>query len=171
MATPDRNQGTITTEVAARLLMITPAYVRKLTRDGWLKAAGRDAYPIAGLVHGFINFLQDQHRRAAKAAEANKVCEQRAEEILLRNSERWARMVSEGQAEAIRVIDEIAGPLRADIGAIPAQVTNDLALRRRLENEFDAAFGRASQKAGAGTEKCGRGAAKVARPRRKRGAR
>ena len=37
--------GTITIEVAAKLLMVTPEWVRRLTKDGWIAKTDRGRYP------------------------------------------------------------------------------------------------------------------------------
>lgn len=141
--------GLISTETAAKLLMISIEWVRRLTREGAIKKVGKDQYRVVDVVQGYITYLRDENRKTSKSAAASRVQDERAEEIRLRNAERKGTLIEQAQAEAVRVIDEIAGPLRSDLMAIPAQVTKDLALRRKIEERIDGAFGAASKRADA----------------------
>ncbi|MFZ1895412.1 MAG: hypothetical protein WAU59_15245 [Rhodoplanes sp.] len=44
--------GTITIEVAAKLLMVTPEWVRRLTKDGWIARTERGRYRVVDVVQG-----------------------------------------------------------------------------------------------------------------------
>ena len=44
--------GTITIEVAAKLLMVTPEWVRRLTKDGWIAKTERRRYRVVDVVRG-----------------------------------------------------------------------------------------------------------------------
>ena len=42
--------GTITIDVAAKLLMVTPEWVRRLTKDGWIAKTERGRYRVVDVV-------------------------------------------------------------------------------------------------------------------------
>jgi len=62
--------GLISSVTAAKLLLITPVWFRKLVRDGWIKKAGRDQYALVAVVQGHIAYLKDETRRASKSHRA-----------------------------------------------------------------------------------------------------
>ena len=65
--------GTITIDVAAKLLMVTPEWVRRLTKDGWIAKTDRGRYRVVDVVQGYIRFLKDEARRATKTAAHNRL--------------------------------------------------------------------------------------------------
>ena len=44
--------GTITIDAAAKLLLVTPEWVRRLTRDGWIAKTERGRYRVVDVVQG-----------------------------------------------------------------------------------------------------------------------
>ena len=60
--------GTITIDVAAKLLTVTPEWVRQLTKDGWIAKTNRGRYRVVDVVQGYIRFLKDEARRVTKTA-------------------------------------------------------------------------------------------------------
>ena len=139
--------NTIDLETAARLAMCTPRWIQELVKQGFIPKAERGRYTVLGVVHGRIKSLQDDQNRSSKSASASRVQDARAEEIKLRLDEKRGTLLQAGQAEAINVIDEFAGGLKSDLLAIPARVTADLALRRRIEDGIDHAFADAGKRA------------------------
>jgi hypothetical protein len=139
--------NTIDLETAARLAMCTPRWIQELVKQGFIPKAERGRYTVLGVVHGRIKSLQDDQSRSSKSASATRVQDARAEEIKLRTDEKRGALLEQGQAEAIAVIDEFVGPLKSDLLAIPARVTADLALRRRIEDGIDEAFAASGKRA------------------------
>ena len=82
--------GTITIDVAAKLLMVTPEWVRRLTKDGWIAKTERGRYRVVDVVQGYIRFLKDEARRATKTASHTRLQEIRArkEELAVAQTER-----------------------------------------------------------------------------------
>jgi hypothetical protein len=139
--------NTIDLETAARLAMCTPRWIQQLVKGGFIPKAERGRYTVLGVVHGRIKSLQDEQNRSSKSASASRVQDARAEEIKLRLDEKRGALVAQGQAEAVNVIDEFFGGLKSDLLAIPARVTGDLALRRKIEHGIDEAFADAGKRA------------------------
>lgn len=137
----------ISTETAAQLLMISGERVRQLVKAGWIDKPQKGRVSLTGAVQGYIRFLKDEERRNSKSASASRVSDRRADEIELRIEERSGALIEEARREALAIIDVFAGGLRADLTALPARLTNDIALRRRIENGIDDAFAAASKRA------------------------
>jgi predicted transcriptional regulator of viral defense system len=57
--------GTITIDVAAKLLMVTPEWIRRLSKDGWIAKTERGRYRVVDVVQGYIRFLKDEARRVS----------------------------------------------------------------------------------------------------------
>jgi hypothetical protein len=134
--------GLISVETASKLLMISPVRVRQLVSEGYIPKASRNSYPLVGLVQGYIRFLKDEERRTSKSATANRVGEARAAEIELRTAERANRLIETD--EALDVMDDLLATYKAEMAGIPARVTRDVTLRRKIKTELDDAFLRAS---------------------------
>jgi predicted transcriptional regulator of viral defense system len=60
--------GTISADVAAKLLMVTPEWIRRLSKDGWIAKTERGRYRVVDVVQGYIRFLKDEARRSSKTA-------------------------------------------------------------------------------------------------------
>ena len=57
----ERTVGTLTTVQASQLLMLpAPSEISKLSRDGWMKAAGRDRWRLVDVVQGYVRYLRDR---------------------------------------------------------------------------------------------------------------
>ena len=80
--------GTITIDVAAKVLMVTPEWVRRLTKDGWIAKTDRGRYRVVDVVQGYIRFLKDEARRATKTAAHNRLQGIRARP-LCRSAQFW----------------------------------------------------------------------------------
>jgi len=132
--------GTIPTDTAAKLLMVTPEWVRRLTKDGWIRKVAKDQYRIVDAVQGYINYLKDEARKATKSAAASRVQEARAREIELRTAREEGRLWDAETAEA--TFAEILGGFRSELGGVAAASTRDLAVRAAIEKHLNEAIER-----------------------------
>jgi phage terminase Nu1 subunit (DNA packaging protein) len=132
------SSSTIPIDVAAKLLMVTPEWVRRLTKDGWISKADRGRYRVVDVVQGYIRFLRDEARRSSKSAAHSRLQDIRArkEELNVAQTERELVPL----ADAMTLIDEIAGTVVARINAIPARMTRNMDERARLQREIDEAL-------------------------------
>ena len=48
--------------------MVTPEWVRRLTKDGWIAKTDRGRYRVVDVVQRYIRFLKDEARRVDQAA-------------------------------------------------------------------------------------------------------
>lgn len=134
------SSGTIPTETAAKLLMVTPEWVRRLTKDGWIKKVSKDQYRLVEVVHGYINFLKDEQRRASKSASQSRVQDARAKEIERRMARDEGSLWDADAAEA--AFSDILGAFRSELSGVPAGSTRDLAVRAEIEKNLYAAIDR-----------------------------
>lgn len=136
-------EPTISTAAAGRLILIHAERVRQLTKQGWIKAVARNRYRTVDVVHGYINYLRDEQRRAAKSASASRVQDMRAREIELRMAEKQRELIP--TEEAIAFVSDALGKLRAGMIGLPANITRDVELRRKIEAGIDAEFERSAE--------------------------
>jgi phage terminase Nu1 subunit (DNA packaging protein) len=137
---PDEGSAasTIPIDVAAKLLMVTPEWVRRLTKDGWISKADRGRYRVVDVVQGYIRFLRDEARRSSKSAAHSRLQDIRArkEELNIAQTERELVPL----ADAMTLVDEVAGAVVARVNAIPARMTRNMDERARLQREIDEAL-------------------------------
>jgi hypothetical protein len=123
--------NTITTEQAARLLMISGERVRQLSKQVWITKVERDRYLLVDVVQGYIRFRNDEDRRAFKSGAEARVRDARAEEISLRVGQRGGQLIE--HAEHIAILDELCGFVRTELVGLPARLTRDMTERRKIE--------------------------------------
>lgn len=131
MADAPQEAGTINTDQAARLLMVTPERVRQLVREGWIARIDRDRYRLVDVVQGYIRFRNHEDRRANKSGAESRIRDARADEINLRMGVRAGQLIE--HAEHVAIIEELCGLVRAELGGLPARLTRDLGERRKTE--------------------------------------
>jgi hypothetical protein len=134
----DEAAGTITVEVAARLLMVTPEWIRRLSKDGWIPKVQRGRYRVVDVVQGYIRFLKDEARRSSKTASLSRLQDirTRKEELAVAQTERELVPL----VEAMTLVDEVAGAVVARVNAIPARLTRNIEQREQLQREVDDAL-------------------------------
>jgi hypothetical protein len=121
----------ITTEQAARLLMIGPERVRQLVKEGWITKLERDQYQLVDVVQGYIRFRNDEDRRALKSGAEARVRDARAEEIQLRVGLRSGQLME--HAEHVALLREFCALVRSELGGLPARLTRDMSERRKVQ--------------------------------------
>jgi hypothetical protein len=127
----------IATSAAARLLMVTAERIRQLQKDGYIPKGPRGRVSLVGAVQGYIRFRDDADRRANKSAADSRVRDARAQEIELRNKLRLRELCP--VEEAHEVLDTFCASVVAELDGLPARITRDRDLRRKIEEEVRAA--------------------------------
>jgi phage terminase Nu1 subunit (DNA packaging protein) len=142
--TPSSPGTLVTLEVAAQLIMVTPRWIQKLSKDGWIVRPDRGKYSLIGVVQGYVNFLKDENRRASKSAADSRVRDARAREIELRVARLQADLIP--YSEHVAILDEILGTIRAAMEGAPARITRDLAVRDELKGVIHETLDKASRR-------------------------
>jgi hypothetical protein len=131
----------ITSTDAAALIGKSRNWLAKLVTDGFIKKAGQNFRPI-DVSTGYIKFLTDDTQRKSKSATLSAVQAARAREIELRIAREENKLVD--VEEAIGVLDEIVGGMKADFDGLAASITREPALRLTIEGKVDEIFRRHS---------------------------
>jgi predicted transcriptional regulator of viral defense system len=132
--------GTIGTEQTAKLLDITAEWLRRLTVQGYIPKAKRGRYNLVEAVQGYIRFLRDEGKRTSKSAQLTRMQDAKAEEIMMRVAEKRRELIPVEDAQA--ALDIAMAKLREELAGLPARMTRDMDLRRRLEAETNASLNR-----------------------------
>jgi hypothetical protein len=135
MADSQESRGHISAEVAAALIRVTPRWLQKLAADGWVKREARGQYTIKNTVHGYLDFRDDEARKATKTDGDKRVRDARAREIELRTAREENELVPIEEATAF--VQGVIGAMTSRLNGLPAQITRDLNERRRIETILD----------------------------------
>jgi len=127
----DEQRGTITTDMAARLLMVSKARIGQLEKMEYFQKIAKNRWNLAAVVQGYIKFLKDEERRSSKSAGASRIQSIRGDRLEMEMAEKRRQLVP---VEDVRVVlDSAAGLMRSEMMAVPARFTRDVADRKRLD--------------------------------------
>jgi hypothetical protein len=131
----------ITSTDAAALIGKSRNWIATLVNDGFVKKTGSLFKPV-DVACGYIKFLTDEERKSSKTATLSAVQRARANEIELRIARADHAIID--FEEAVGVLDEIVGGMKADFDGLAAAVTRDAALRSIIEDKVNEILGRAA---------------------------
>jgi hypothetical protein len=137
----------VTASILALALGISRKRVEQLAGDGAIPRLGKGRFPLLASIAGYVAWLKDEQRRVAKSAGNSRINDARAAEIEVRTAERLKTLQGLGRDEGLAVVDAVLGPMRSDLQSVPARVTKDLALRRRLEGVLNGVLDSAADRA------------------------
>lgn len=143
-----------TTQLAA-LLGLTTRRILQLEAEGHIASDGRNRYRLGPAIKGFIAFKESTFEARTAGAVNDRLREAKAEAIEMENLRKSRALIASAQAEIEAIIDQVLGPLKADLYAVPARVTADLNVRLRIEKEIDRALMEASKRAKKSSEEVG----------------
>lgn len=135
---------------AAKMIMVTPQWLRQLAAQGYIPVAEKGQYPLAAVIQGYVKFLKDDERRSSKSATASRMQDAKTAEIEMRLAEKRRELISVEDAQA--AVDIIVGKVRAEFSGLPARATRDMSLRRVLEAETNASLNRVADAVAASAE-------------------
>lgn len=127
--------GMITVAQAARLLVLTETRVRQLCSQGYIPRPKRATVPLVGAVQGYIKFLREEDRRSSKSAADSKLKDTREREIALRIAQKDRTLID--LDEHLAVVADLCGRFGSALEGLPANVTRDITLRRKIEINVD----------------------------------
>jgi hypothetical protein len=156
-ATPPAEPGVLQSAVAAHL-DVSQARVAQFVKEGVFEKTTDGKLDLTGCRIAYIRWLRDETRKSSNSAAASRLQDARAAEIELRTAEKHKLFEARGHAAAAEAVDDVLGPLRPDLLAIPARLTADIALRRKFEDEIDNAFAAMGERANALAAKVAAGA-------------
>jgi hypothetical protein len=134
---------TITTAEAAKLLGVTAEWVRRLARDGVIPKPEKNRVQLVAAVQGYIRWLKDDERRAARMSAQTRVQAARAKEIELRNVRTEAGLIE--PAVVRQTFADIVNTIREEFAVVAAE-TSDLAVRSAVDGRINDAIERAERR-------------------------
>ncbi len=123
--------GIISTGQAAKLLMVSEAWIGKLHKMEYVPKAGRGRWNLVSVVQGYIRFLKDEDRRSSKSASASRMTDVKIARLEMDMAKERHELVPMDDARL--VLDTAASLMQSSLMAVPAKFTRDIAERRRLE--------------------------------------
>lgn len=120
------------------ILGIGERWVRDLEKQGVIVKLGYGEYDLAASVQGYIRFKVESEVRAAKPSALDDRTDyerERARKLKLHNDQTENMLVP--VADATAAVEGIVGYTRASLSAMPARLSDDVVLRRRVETEID----------------------------------
>ena len=140
--------GTITLQTAAKLLMVSNQLVLNLVKEGFIERNAFGSYQTVSVVQGYIKYLNVKLERKNANAAASRLSDRKAALVDVQLAERSGKLRADLMEEALSLIDIAIGGLRADLMSVPAQVTADLNIRKKIEIAIDNALAAGSDRAG-----------------------
>jgi hypothetical protein len=134
---PPEPAGIVTLEQAGKLLEIGPERIKVLMRQGYIARDKPGRVSLVSAVRGYIRSVKEAASRTTKTSADSRVRDARAKEIEMRNSVRLRELIPIEDATA--ALDFLVGTVRERMNSIPARVTRDIELRRKIEAEVNAA--------------------------------
>jgi len=120
---------------------LTERRVQQMDDSGVFKNIGEGRskrYVLADAVRAWGDWKEKSAEKKAydSATSREEFEHERARKLKLENDHKEAILME--TADGIAAVDHIAGMIGTALGSIPARVTEDVALRRRIESEIDA---------------------------------
>ena len=134
------SSGRVAAGEMASMLMLSTERLRQLAKLGHIPRATAGQYPLTATVKGYVTFMRDEDRRSTRSAADGSLKAARQREIEMRMAREDNRLIE--VEEAIAVTREIVGLARNEFAGLPARVTSDIPLRRKIETEVNASFQR-----------------------------
>ena len=141
----DKTVTIVTTQVICQLLVMSRQRLEQLVNDGVIKRHSKGHFVLVDTIQAYVKWMRDDARRSSKSAADSRVRDARAHEIEIRTAERMGRLVA--IEDFFAMIEGLVGIFRSEVGGLPARVTRDLTLRKKLEQETNELIRRINQHA------------------------
>jgi hypothetical protein len=93
--------GTISADVAARLVKVSPRRLQQLVGEGWIPKAAYGRYTVVSVVHGYLSYRDDVEQRRSAAASDNDLRAVRRREIEQRMAIRDRELINIVEHDAV----------------------------------------------------------------------
>lgn len=134
---------TVRTKSLAVVLGVSERRVQQLADTGVIRAVARNTWALAECVQRVIDHYKGT---PAKSDAAERLTTAKAEAMELANIAKSRALIKEAEARTLEMVDDLIGPIKGDLFAIPARVTADLQIRLRIEREIDAVLQAAAKR-------------------------
>ena len=135
----------VSTADLAQILGVTGRRIQQLENAQVLRSVRHGAWDLRHAVQAFVKYQVDSE--AAKYTKTRGKARERLDQVkaereALKFAQESGRIIP--TEEAIAVVDELVGTIRAGFAGLPARVTRDLKQRAAIETEVDAVLTRAA---------------------------
>jgi len=115
----------------------TGSWLRELAGKGYLIKLGHGKWDLVRSFQGYLRFTRDTQVKAIAEATPERADYdfERARKLKLENDTSEHLLIE--TPDAIATVDYIVGELITELAGIPARVSEDVAVRRRVEHEID----------------------------------
>lgn len=153
----EQRAQTLSADQAAALLGKSRAWFFERVKEGHIAKEGRGRYSLIGIIRGVVAYYDDILTKQTKTQAASRATDARADEIRQRIAIRDRELIPID--EALQAQDIIVGAVNAELTGLPARVTRDMGLRRKIEDEVNGSKGRitAALRKGQAAARSGRG--------------
>ncbi len=134
---------TIGTNELSAFLGMSPQRLTQLVDDQTIPKMGRGRFDFREATAAYIGFVREAEKRRSASTSADKLREQRQEEILRKMAREDREIIS--LDEAMEALDEATGLFVEVVGGLPARITRDPKERRRIEDVCNTERDRLSQ--------------------------
>lgn len=133
---------TLTQTQIAEMTGRSKEWVKKLAQEGVLERDGRGAYKLRSVCAAIIAHYEAMADRSVRAQAAADATQARADEIRQRIAMRERELIP--IEESLLAQEIIVGTVNSELTGLPARVTRDMHLRRKIEDEVNNSKGRIS---------------------------
>lgn len=137
---PQTVPETVSSSVLSGILGVSDRWLRELAAEGYAVKTGRAEYHLAKSVQGAIRRVRETEveKRVEEVSSRQLFEAERARKLKLENDKREARLIDTD--DALAAIDHIFGEVRTALAGIAANATDDVVLRRRIDDAIDNAL-------------------------------
>lgn len=121
--------GELMQEEAADLLGVSPPWIARLVREGYIEKSPRGTFTREGVLAGYSRWMKDDARRVTRSAEEAQWRGAKARKVEMETAVLDERVVE--TAEAFGVVEEIIATFRDELATLPAAIA-DPALRQKV---------------------------------------
>jgi hypothetical protein len=121
----------------ASLVRRSPGRISQLAKAGRLPCVD-GLYVASEAIPAFSEIQDAAKRRGSRPSTTNAVQQERAKALALQNAQTQAHLIDIDEHDAL--VDEGFGLLKTALSGLPARITRDLVLRRKIEDEINGAL-------------------------------
>ncbi|WP_103173254.1 hypothetical protein [Paracoccus sp. SY] len=112
----------------------TVRWVQSMAKDGYFSKDGRGRYRLESVIQGLLRHEEDQAAKGNQAAAASRATDARTREIDQRMAIRDRQLIP--IEDAIMALDTVCGVVNTQLTGLPARISRDLGIRRKVETEI-----------------------------------
>lgn len=128
----------------------TVRWVQIVAKEQAVEKDGRGKYRLASFVAAIVSHYEALQESNSKVASASRATDARAREIELRIARQERTLIPREDADL--AIDLVVGEVNKQLAGLPARVTRDVPLRRKIEAEVDETKRKIAEALGNGKE-------------------